>query len=105
MNADIARREDEEWFNTFNESEQEMPRCAYCEDENMKRYKFWDDELGEEVEACYFCIYDWLKTMDLKELFGIIEEAVLPDTEVFCLEDFLISFIDDNFERIFEEAV
>lgn len=106
MDAETARREDEEYFNTVDEVEQEMPRCAFCGDTDMRLYKFWCDEEGEEVDACYFCIYDRLKDMKLDQLVELLlsRQKWLPNEEIFYLEDTFVSLIDDNFNYIFEES-
>lgn len=105
MNAEIARREDEKYFNTVDEVEQEMPRCAFCGDTYMRLYKFCSDKLDEEVTACYFCIYDRLKDMKLDQLAELLlsRQGWLPSEEISYLEDTFVSLIDDNFDYIFEE--
>lgn len=106
MDAETARREDELYFNTVDEFEQEMPRCAFCGDTNMRLYKFWCDKEEEEFDVCYFCAYDRLQEMDLRQLMEIVLEKQewFPSEDISYLGDTILSLIDSNFECVFEES-
>lgn len=104
MDASIAKREDEEYFNTVDELKQIMPRCVFCGESSLGLYRFWDEEQGEEVNACCQCIRDKLEAMSIEELYDFWLEKfkLLPAPEAYYVKSVLADLAGDEMQHFFE---